>query len=76
MGKAMLSIRITQASDPKSNIQIKSITAEIMKSKPLFLFTKSFIKYVLCQIECAKYYSRFWEYNGEQHGNICRERMF
>ena len=47
LGKAMLNIRITQASNPKINIQIESITAEIMKSKPLFLLTKSLIKYVL-----------------------------
>ena len=47
LGKAMLNIRITQASNPKSNIQIETITAEILKSKPLFLLKKSFIKYIL-----------------------------
>lgn len=59
LGKAMLKVVIIQASDPKSTIQIESVTAERMKNKPHFLLYK-FIQQIHSEtLECAKYYYRF-----------------
>lgn len=54
LGKAMLKVGIMQASDPKSNIQIESITAEKMKNKPHFLLYKFIQQVLIGCLECAK----------------------
>ena len=56
LGKVILKIRIRQASDPKYNIQVEAITAEVMKSKPLFLLYEFIHQICIGCLECAKYY--------------------